>query len=200
MSLYDEIIELELHNFQIELPQAQRFALAAYCDEVDRWNRKINLTSLAGAGLVRRLVAEPVWIASQLPLAGSLTDIGSGNGSPAIPIHIVHPFETCRLIEARVKRAAFLRHLATRLSLQNVEVHRARFEEIAPEFGKTDWITLRAVAVSDKLIDAIRLIAGPMTTIVWISSQGARCSLSPCGSFTVPMTGTQVSLFRLDLS
>jgi 16S rRNA (guanine527-N7)-methyltransferase len=200
VSTYREFVELELHNFQIELPQAQRFALAAYCDEVDRWNRRINLTGLTGADLVRRLVAEPVWIASQLPLAGSLTDIGSGNGSPAIPIQIVHPFETCRLIEARVKRAAFLRHLTARLNLCNVEVHRDRFEDIAPALGKTDWITLQAVALSDKLIDSIRLIAGPTTTVVWITSPGTHGSLNPRRTLTVPITGTEVSLYRLDLS
>src|SRR5205823_4516510 len=95
----------------------QKLALAAYCEELARWNKKINLTGLSSADMVHRLVTEPVWIGLQLKPAGILADIGSGNGSPAIPLRVVCPFAACHLIEARTKRAAFLRHIATTLKL-----------------------------------------------------------------------------------
>src|SRR5262249_48860525 len=155
-----------------------------------------NLTSLSGAPLVRRLVAEPVWIARELHLAGSLVDIGSGNGSPAIPFHIASRFLACDLIEARAKRAAFLRHLAVGLKLRGVTVHRGRFEEVASSLKSPNWISLQAVALTKEIIDSIRSMATPTTTIVWISSQGTEPVLNPIRTLTVPITHTQVFLFN----
>jgi 16S rRNA (guanine527-N7)-methyltransferase len=198
---YLKLLESELQNFQVELPQRQKLVLATYCEELERWNKKFNLTALSGASLVRRLVLEPVWIARQIPLGGILVDIGSGNGSPAIPFQVVGPIHICHLVEGRVKRAAFLRHLAATLKLGNVYVHRARFEEIAGTLGNADWISLQAVTLSNKLIDSIMLIASPTTNIVWISSARARTHLNPSRTLTVPITGTRVFLFlKLDLS
>ena len=91
-----EVLESELRKFDIDLPSSQKLALAAYCDELHRWNKRINLTGLSGADMVRRLVVEPGWIGLQLQLTGVLADIGSGNGSPAIPLHI------CRTLQPRV--------------------------------------------------------------------------------------------------
>jgi len=195
-----ELLESEFHTFQIELPRVQKLALATYCDELVRWNSKMNLTSLSGVPLVRRLVAEPVWIAQKLHPAGSLVDIGSGNGSPAIPFHIVSGFLACHLIEARVKRAAFLRHLAVTLQSSSITVHRARFEDVARSLKSPTWISLQAVALTEEIIDSIRSLASPVTTIVWITSQGAEPVLNPIRTITVPITRTQVFLFNLDLS
>ena len=195
-----ELLESEFHTFHIELPQAQKVALASYCDELVRWNNKMNLTSLSNARLVRRLVAEPVWIARELQLGGSLADIGSGNGSPAIPFHIVSRFLSCDLIEARAKRAAFLRHVVLTLKLPSVTVHRARFENVARSLKNPKWISLQAVALTSKIIDSIRPIATSATTIVWISSQGKEPDWTPIRTLTVPSTNTQVFLFKLDLS
>jgi 16S rRNA (guanine527-N7)-methyltransferase len=197
---YRELIEAELLTFQIELPISQRFALAAYCDELDRWNRRMNLTGLCGQSLVRRLVAEPVWIAQQLQLSGILVDIGSGNGSPAVPVCITRPVQRCHLVEPRIKRAAFLRHLTIALHLTTTAIHRARFEEIAPTLGPSDWITLQALGLTRELAAAMRVIARPTTTIVWITSGSVRPELTPRSVLTVPITGTRVFLFQLDLS
>jgi 16S rRNA (guanine527-N7)-methyltransferase len=195
-----ELLESEFHTFHIELPQVQKVALASYCDELVRWNNKMNLTSLSNARLVRRLVAEPVWIARELQLAGSLADIGSGNGSPAIPFHIVSRFLSCDLIEARAKRAAFLRHVVLTLKLRSVTVHRARFENVARSLKTPNWISLQAVALTAKIIDSIRPIASSATTVVWISSKGKEPDWTPIRTLTVPSTNTQVFLFKLDLS
>jgi 16S rRNA (guanine527-N7)-methyltransferase len=195
-----ELLNDELRRFQIELPDSKTRMLAAYCDELAHWNQRINLTALSGADLVRRLVVEPVWIARELSFKGSLVDIGSGNGSPAIPFEVVCHLQECHLIEARAKRAAFLRHLVATLGLPRTTVHRARFEEVAVMLGTPDWISLQAVALSDTLIDSFRRAATSTTTIVWITSRGARSSLVPVRTLTVPITGTQVFLYRLDLT
>src|SRR5262249_29501320 len=155
---------------EIDLAAAQKQLLARYCDELVHWNKRINLTGLNGLEMVRRLVVEPVWIGRQLKLQGTMVDIGSGNGSPAVPLHIVCSFKRGYLIEARVRRAAFLRHLTTTLPLTHVMVHRARFEGVLSELGPFDWITLQGLALTSELVDSIRQIAAATTNIVWISS------------------------------
>ena len=194
---YLKVLEAELRNFQIDLLPSQKKALASYCDALAHWNKKINLTGLSGADMVRRLVVEPVWTGLQLKPAGVLADIGSGNGSPAIPLHVVSRFDTCHLIEARTKRAAFLRHVTTTLKLAEIKVHRGRFEEVASSLGSPDWISLQAVTLTKDLIDSIRRISSATTTIVWITSQCADTALRPAKTLTIPLTGTQILLFRL---
>jgi 16S rRNA (guanine527-N7)-methyltransferase len=196
---YVKLIESELEKFHVETPSARINYLAQYCEELDRWNKKINLTGLSGEAMVRRLVAEPVWIGNELQLQGKLVDIGSGNGSPAIPLDIVCPIRACHLVESRTKRAAFLRHVVQTLKLDLVVVHRARFQDLAATF-KADWITLQAVALTGELVDSIRRFAKGTTCIVWISSQSVETVLPPFRTLTVPVTGTRVFLFRLDLS
>ena len=195
-----ELLESELLKFQIELPRSQQLTLAAYCDEVTHWNKKINLTGLIGADMVRRLVVEPAWIGLQLKPEGVLADIGSGNGSPGIPLHVVCGFEMCHLIEARARRAAFLRHLVTTLKLPDVRVHRARFEAVSSSLGAPNWISLRGVALTKELLESIRPVTFPTATIVWMTSPAVRTALKPTNTLRVPFSDTEVLLFQLDLS
>jgi 16S rRNA G527 N7-methylase RsmG len=57
-----EVLETELRRFHLDLTSTQKSTLARYCDELVRWNAKINLTGLKEAELVRRLVVEPAWL------------------------------------------------------------------------------------------------------------------------------------------
>ena len=225
---YLEVLETELRIFQLDLPSQQRLLLARYCDELTHWNKRFNLTALSGSNLVRRLVVEPAWIALQLKPTGVLADIGSGNGSPAIPFHAVSQLKETHLIEARTKRTVFLRHLATSLQLLGLTVHRGRFDDVAPRLGPVDWVTLQGIALSEELVETMRQMktmsgceckpdaererdsakhqawAQPSrkktTTVVWITSKASRFSLKAAAELEVPITGTKVLLFRLDQS
>jgi 16S rRNA (guanine527-N7)-methyltransferase len=194
---YLELLESELREFEIELNSRQKATLVAYCGELLRWNKKINLTGLNGVALVRRLVVEPLWIGMQLRPDGVLLDIGSGNGSPAIPLQVISRFRKCHLVEARSKRAAFLRHLTTTLKLNNVAVYRAVFEEIAPQLERPDWVTLQAVALTKELSALLGRISHSTTTVVWITSPAARTDIQATRTITIPITGTRVFLFHL---
>ena len=194
-----EILEAELQEFLIALSEQQKSLLTRYCDELARWNQKMNLTALQGREMVRRLVVEPAWVGLQLQPKGVLADIGSGNGSPAVPLHIVCPFEKAHLIEARSKRAAFLRHLGSSLQLSGMFVHRARFEEIAPVLGSVEWVTLQGVRLNSQIIDTIWANVPAPTNIVWITSD-VKPPLPPARMLEVPMTATKVFVFQRDQS
>ena len=193
---YLEILESELSRFQLELEPVQKEKLALYCDELSRWNQRMNLTSLKEKALVRRLVVEPAWVGKQLKLKGVLLDIGSGNGSPAIPFQVVCGFRKSLLVEARTKRAAFLRHMISTLKLQNTEVHRVRFDDLETGIERPDWVTLQAVALTEAMIASIRRISKSTTNVVWLTSATSEPELQPSDVVSVPITGTKVLVFQ----
>ena len=159
----------------------------------------MNLTSLTGRALVRRLVAEPAWIGQQLRLSGQLMDVGSGNGSPGIPLYATRSLQKAFLIEARAKRAAFLRHMAGKLRASGVSVEESRIEELEELESSVDWITLQAVRYSASLGVVLRRFSLPTTKVVWFTSQSP-CPAEGAKALTVPGSKTQVWIFRLDQS
>ena len=128
--------------------------LAAYVALLLRWNARMNLTALDGGDLgLDRLVIEPLLAVGRIPEgASTLVDIGSGGGSPAIPIKIARPALFVRMVEARSRKAAFLREAVRRLELEGVVVETCRYEELCerPELQEThDVLTVRGVRVDE---------------------------------------------------
>lgn len=175
--------------------EAQR-KLETYVRELERWNRTVNLTSLKDEALVRRLVVEPAWIGQKLQMSGKLADIGSGNGSPGIPIYVTCSFRTAHLVESRVRKAAFLRHVAQQLDPAGIVVHRVRAEEIQA-LETVDWVTLQAVRPSEALLATLRRLFRSTTRVVWITS-GQREPVTGAIHVSVPGGKTEAWSFQLD--
>jgi hypothetical protein len=76
-----------------------------------------------------------------------------------------------------------------------MEIHRARFEEIDGLPAPPDWVTLQAVAPTPDLMLKVRSLAGPNTSVIWITSSAASSQLQPSRMLTIPRTGTSVCLF-----
>jgi 16S rRNA (guanine527-N7)-methyltransferase len=90
-------------------------------------------------------------VVAELIRPGELVaDVGSGAGLPGIPMAIIAPATDFVLIEPMDRRASWLQEVVDELELQNVEVVRARAEEV--EGGQFDVVTARAVAALDKLL------------------------------------------------
>lgn len=177
-------------------PQSQG-KLLTYLLELERWNRTINLTSLQGVARVRRLVVEPVWIGQKLQMSGKLADIGSGNGSPGIPLLITRSLKEVHLVEARARRAAFLRHAAARLGSRGIVVHKIRAEDMTDSIDSVDWITLQAVSPAPRLIKVLARNFGPTTTVVWITAAAQPPVPGAC-RICVPSSNTEAWVFQLD--
>jgi 16S rRNA (guanine527-N7)-methyltransferase len=78
-------------------------------------------------------------------------DIGSGAGLPGIVLAISRPDLRVTLVEPLLRRTTFLEEVVRDLGLSNVEVVRARAEEL---HGKREFsvVTSRAVAPLDRLL------------------------------------------------
>ena len=124
-----------------------------------KWNRRINLTALELGAIppvetLDRLFIEPL-IAAELvpngPLA--LIDLGSGAGSPALPIKILRPATHLTMVETRGRKAAFLREAVRTLGLDDVDVEQARFQALpASMSSEFDLVTARALRLDEELV------------------------------------------------
>jgi 16S rRNA (guanine527-N7)-methyltransferase len=196
---FGEMLDSELRSARLVLSPSIKQRLVRYCDELSRWNQKINLTGLRGVELVRRLVVEPIWIGEELKISGIVLDIGSGNGSPAIPLSIARKLDGIHLVEVRTRKAAFLRHVSNLLKVDGVQVHQGLFEDIAGEIAAADWVTLQAVMPTKDLCRIIGSICKAATNVVWITSGAPSLSSKQIVSeVVVPFTKSRAILLNLE--
>jgi len=193
----DTPLRTELEMLGISLPEKTQRLLETYLEQLDLWNRMMNLTTLTGSARIRRLIAEPLWVARQLSPTGRYLDIGSGNGAPAIPWHLACSFASTTLVEARQRRATFLRRLIVTLGHTEILVERARFEDIASALKAPDWVTLQGVRLESELFERIRSVAQENTRLVWLTGHG-QCSISPQIRLEVPRSGRLALVFSFE--
>ena len=132
--------------------------LEEYFRLLDRWNAKINLTALPlrppTDETFDRLFVEPLAAARFLPNEPDVwLDLGSGGGSPAIPLKAVRPKLKLTMVESKVRKAAFLREAVRTLKLRDATVENARVEALGDAFrGSASVVTVRAVKVDSTLL------------------------------------------------
>jgi 16S rRNA (guanine(527)-N(7))-methyltransferase RsmG len=197
VSAAEFLLESEFRSRAMEVPLSAQKQLALYAAEVEHWNRAVNLTALHGAALIRRLIVEPVWVGQLLDMNGIVADVGSGNGSPGIPLSVTRRFSATHLIEPRLKRAAFLRHVVAKLGLKTVTVNRGRIEEIPVSSVISDWIALQAIDPGPFLQGVLQNIGKGTTRVVWITSVD-QPPVPSAEKLQIPGSSTIVWVFRLD--
>jgi 16S rRNA (guanine527-N7)-methyltransferase len=193
------------------LPDDVTDGLSAYFELLRRWNRKISLTSLpiedCGDEALDRLLVEPLLASKFLPKGdASALDLGSGGGSPAIPMKLAAPRLSLRMVESKTRKAAFLRETVRTLELDRTAVDAVRFEELLTRPGlhdEIDVVTLRAVKVDRKLLATIQSFIKPGGLLFLFGSIGSPASdvgapyLLPVGShILMSQWGSRLEILR----
>lgn len=154
----------------VVLTPATAEGLERYFQLLTKWNEKINLTAFrlhcgGSDESIDRLLIEPLIAASHIPATARLAvDIGSGGGSPAIPLKLMAPALQLRLVESKTRKAVFLREAVRELGLKNVEVEASRFEELLarPELHEgIDLVTIRAVRIEPRTLVSLQAFLRP---------------------------------------
>jgi 16S rRNA (guanine527-N7)-methyltransferase len=145
-----------------ETPPAPDSAVGVFSHHLSLAERYADL--LAGEGVVRGLIGPRevprLWERHLLncALLGraigpglDLADIGSGAGLPGVVLALSRPDLRVTLVEPLLRRSTFLQEVVAELGLENVEVLRARAEEL---HGRREFsvVTSRAVAPLDRLL------------------------------------------------
>ena len=145
-----------------KLDQEQLRTLESHYELLQRWNTRINLTSLRGLEeIVVRHYCESLALAAALPNGPlRIVDIGSGAGFPGFPIAVYRKDCQVTLVESSGKKAVFLRE-ATR-GLDNISVVERRAAAIRHHF---DWAVSRGVRW-ESFLDMIPGLADHLALLV----------------------------------
>ncbi len=143
--------------------------LEVYFKLLTAWNAKMNLTGLdlseQGPAALDRLLIEPLVAAKHItsPVA-RMIDIGSGGGSPAIPLALALSSPQLMLVEAKTRKSVFLREALRALEMADSEVVTSRFEELLarPALHEAhDLLTVRAVRVERSVLMNLQAFVRP---------------------------------------
>src|SRR5262249_54868158 len=130
---------------------------------------------------IDRLLVEPLKAARFFPASTMRwCDLGSGGGSPALPIKLARPEVSLTMVESRSRKVAFLREAVRRLGIERGEVLHDRVERVGDrrDFGGTfDLITVRAVRVDPVLFDASGRLLRAGGELLLLGSAGAASDL-----------------------
>jgi 16S rRNA (guanine527-N7)-methyltransferase len=156
-------------------------ALDRYLQLLGRWNAKINLTAFRleepTDEAIDRLLMEPLVAARHLPQrAVALIDIGSGSGSPGIPLRIATPTASLTLVESKTRKAVFLSEALRHLELRGARVETARYEQLLtrPELHEAfDVLSIRAVRIEPKTLLTLQAFLRPGGQLFWFTSTNA---------------------------
>jgi 16S rRNA (guanine527-N7)-methyltransferase len=167
--------------------------LESYFRLLGVWNAKINLTGLdltdPTPDSLDRLLIEPLVAAKQVaPGAVRTIDIGSGGGSPAIPMALALPGTRLLLVESKTRKSVFLREALRTLTLDGSEVVTARFEELLarPDLHEAhDLLTIRAVRIEGRVLMSLQAFVRPGGQIFLFRGSGRA---DPPEAMTPPLT------------
>jgi 16S rRNA (guanine527-N7)-methyltransferase len=153
----EQLLRDRASNHGVLLPDLLIPRLLSYYSLLARWNARMNLTSLTDPQqAIDRLLLEPVKAAQNIPTGRALVDLGSGGGSPAIPLALASGARSLLMIESKARKAAFLREAVRHLGLP-AAVECARFEDVLPKLKRSaDLVSIRAVRVDGDLLARVR--------------------------------------------
>jgi 16S rRNA (guanine527-N7)-methyltransferase len=171
----------------IDLSPSLATRLESYYRLLAHWNVRINLTALQldpiTDNALDRLLIEPLVAARYVPASLPVPiwfDLGSGGGSPAIPLKLARPSARLTMVESRERKAAFLREAIRVLDLEESDVEASRIQAIAashPLAGSVDLVTVRAVRIDPSLFGSIRALLRSRGQVVLFGAKRADLSI-----------------------
>ena len=145
------ILAQAINELGLPLSETQQRTLLLYLDQLLLWNKAYNLTAITDPeeALIKHVI-DCLSIITHLP-AGSLLDIGTGAGLPAVIIAICQPERQCTALDSNQKKIRFIKQISSELGLSNMQPIASRIEAHEASY---DVVTSRAFA---SLIDFVEV-------------------------------------------
>lgn len=138
------------------LTDKQKEQFAALYDLYSDWNDKINVISRKDIeNLYLHHVLHSLAIAKAVSFRKGtrILDFGTGGGFPGIPLAIMFPDATFKMIDGTGKKIRVVNEVAQAIGLKNIEAVHLRGEE---EKGKYDFVVSRAVMPLPDLMKIVK--------------------------------------------
>jgi 16S rRNA (guanine527-N7)-methyltransferase len=146
----EAIISEGLNKQGHQLEQSVIKKLCQMLDILNEWNARHNLTRITKpADQCIYLVLDATAALSAFDEAKVVLDVGTGAGFPGVVLAICLPDIKFYLNDVNAKKMAYLRHLKSRMDLDNIILEHQDVRQLDLE---VDIITARAVAQPDELL------------------------------------------------
>lgn len=121
-----------VNELKLSLSETQQRTLLLYLDQLLLWNKAYNLTAITDPeeALIKHII-DCLAIITHLP-SGSLLDIGTGAGMPAVIIAICQPERQCTALDSNQKKIRFIKQISSELGLNNMQPIASRIERMKP--------------------------------------------------------------------
>jgi 16S rRNA (guanine527-N7)-methyltransferase len=126
-----QLVEDGLRYFQVQYNEQVIADIVHYVEELEKWNRHVNLTGLKSAEAVVTVLLYDAFFVNRL-IKGDRTilDLGSGAGILAIPLKILNSGMSVISVDKNTKKIQFQRHIARRLHLKDFTALQGKIEEL----------------------------------------------------------------------
>jgi len=132
-------LERCLSELNLELSVEIRGRLLWLGEELLRWNKKVNLTSIRSLEeVVVKHLADSLSVLTLLQSGERLLDVGSGGGFPGLPLAIVEPAREVVTVDSVGKKIQFQRHVVRQLGLTHCVPLHLRVEDLPRWKGFND--------------------------------------------------------------
>ena len=122
-----------LDYFGISYTPAVVEKLSLFVHELERWNRRVNLTARRPVEwVVHELLYDTFFLRGLIKDASSVLDMGSGGGVLAIPLAILDETMEVISVDRTLKKIQFQRHIKRNLGLDNLHLIHGRIESLEP--------------------------------------------------------------------
>lgn len=199
---YAKAVGAELDDSQVRL-------FIDYLEELNLWNRRINLVSSNSATdvLIKHFIDSLTALQFINKRASRIIDIGSGAGFPGIPLKIALPGLRFTLLEVSRKRGSFLKNVIRKLGLADIAVLNKRVQDVMEsriQLGAFDTVISRAAFKIPELVHmAGHFLADNGTLLVMkgmdidieiaeadMTAQGTGLIYTSCHDLVLPLTGS----------
>lgn len=139
----ERLISDGLQNLQVQYNEQTIADIVYYVEELEKWNRHINLVGLKSAEAVVKVLLYDAFFVDRF-IRGSRTvlDLGSGAGILAIPVKILNSDANVISVDKNMKKIRFQRHIARNLHLGNFTALHGKIEAL--EAMEVDALLVKA--------------------------------------------------------
>lgn len=161
------LIQETLDHLRIPVSGEVLADLLRFIEELERWNRAINLVGIRDMDRVcSELLADSFFLYTHIVNGRCVIDLGSGSGIVGIPLAILdRSLEVCS-VDSNLKKIQFQRHVRRAIGIPNLRPVRGRAETVDPLGG--DRLVAKAYGTSEAILAAAdrHLTTGGLVYIV----------------------------------
>jgi 16S rRNA (guanine527-N7)-methyltransferase len=129
----NDLARLGLAHFDLSQRPDRVEHLVSFARELERWNRKINLTAIDDAeSVIRELLYDAFHLLGKIGDTQRLLDMGSGGGILAVPFAILRDDLEVLSVDSSLKKIQFQRHIKRVLGLRRLIPVQGRIEDLDP--------------------------------------------------------------------